>query len=759
LLPSWIAAIAIAILSFAGLIEPLEQLCYQGLFWLRGELPWDNRVVVVQIDDRTLAAVGSLPLQRGIYAQLLQVMRKAEGSVVGFDLIWSEATNQDPSLADAIANHGRVVLATAQDSQRSLLQPVPALAQGASDVGHIQAQVDADGLSRYVPAFVKTQPTFAIALLSTQALSGDAIALPQANQLLWLNWLRSSSTIPSYSLVDVIRQKVPAEAFRDKIVLVGVTATGWDKLLTPFNRNQPTSGVYLHATLVTNLLQGNLLHLPSWGWRLAALVLLGSGVSLWRDRASTMAQIGIGLGLAIGWVGIALLALRFSATWLPIAAALLLLLTVVTVNLLLERLSLNAVLQRQVQELWQRYYSDLVLRHEPQLVTQQLATRPVSMQRAKQLATLAEQFGRSHAAQAAIARNLSLGLLASDLDGFIWFCNPIAAMHLGAQVGTPLQSHLVPDWVSGARWQQIYKGQFQQIEVTQGDRWFALTFEPLFYQPNDTAPSGLLLILEDITERQQSTIALQQYADKQADLNQRLTERTTQLELVNQELETFSFAVSHDLRAPLRRIKGFSEVLLEDQGDQLGEEGKRYLHFIQSSVQRMGVLVEDLLNLSRLIRSEMSIERVNLSQMASEIMAELQDSSREVQVTIQPKLWVQADKRLLRVALENLLSNAWKYTSQRSLAQIELGLLPEGNVFFVRDNGAGFEMSQANRLFSAFQRLHNQDEFPGNGIGLMTTRRIFDRHHGQIWAEAAVDQGATFYFTLSPNAGEKQTLN
>jgi PAS domain S-box-containing protein len=228
--------------------------------------------------------------------------------------------------------------------------------------------------------------------------------------------------------------------------------------------------------------------------------------------------------------------------------------------------------------------------------------------------------------------------------------------------------------------------------------------------------------------------------------------RTAQLEAANKELEAFSYSVSHDLRAPLRSIDGFSHALLEDCGASLGETGKSYLQRIRAATQRMGVLIDDLLNLSRVTRAEMRTERLNLSALARSVATELQKSAadRSVEFLIQEGLEARADPRLLRLVLENLLGNAWKFTGKRQSARIEVGQMQANgaSVFFVRDNGAGFDPAYVDRLFGPFQRLHAVSEFPGSGIGLALVQRIIQRHGGRIWAEGCVEQGATFYFTL-----------
>lgn len=226
-----------------------------------------------------------------------------------------------------------------------------------------------------------------------------------------------------------------------------------------------------------------------------------------------------------------------------------------------------------------------------------------------------------------------------------------------------------------------------------------------------------------------------------------------ELEATNRELESFSYSVSHDLRAPLRSIDGFSQILLEDYADSLDEEGTDYLGRVRAASRRMGHLIDDLLTLSRTARASLRREQVNISEIAEGVASELQrrDPEREVEFVITREVRADGDPRLLRVALENLLGNAWKFTARTPAAKIEFGASWSGGraAYFVRDNGAGFDMSYAGKLFGAFQRLHSPEEFEGTGIGLATVQRVIRRHGGDVWAEAEVDRGATFFFTLA----------
>ncbi|MCG8534301.1 MAG: ATP-binding protein [Pseudomonadales bacterium] len=232
------------------------------------------------------------------------------------------------------------------------------------------------------------------------------------------------------------------------------------------------------------------------------------------------------------------------------------------------------------------------------------------------------------------------------------------------------------------------------------------------------------------------------------ELESKVEERTSELQAANQELEAFSYSVSHDLRSPLRAIDGFSQALLEDCSEQLDSVGRGYLERVRLASQRMGVLIDSMLRLSRVTRQEISLARADLSAVSDEIVTELRERNapREIDINIQPNMSAMCDARLIRIVLTNLIDNAWKYTRNQTAPVIEVGF--ERGVFFVRDNGAGFDMRYADKLFGAFQRLHSKEEFEGTGVGLATVARVIRRHNGDIWADSKVNQGATFYFTL-----------
>ncbi len=257
------------------------------------------------------------------------------------------------------------------------------------------------------------------------------------------------------------------------------------------------------------------------------------------------------------------------------------------------------------------------------------------------------------------------------------------------------------------------------------------------------------IICENVSERIR---AEEKFRALNEELEQRVKKRTAQLEATNKELESFSYSVSHDLRAPLRSIDGFSMALLDEYKDELDAEGQDYLRRVRSASQRMGQIIDDLLSLSRISRRELKKQEVNLSEIAQKIVEKLQESDpdRHIDIVIGHRVTANCDPNLIEVVLENLFGNAWKFTSKQEKPWIIFDTVVQDDelVYCVRDNGAGFDMAYANKLFGAFQRLHKDTDFHGYGIGLATVQRIIHRHGGRIWAEGYVDRGATFYFAL-----------
>jgi PAS domain S-box-containing protein len=302
--------------------------------------------------------------------------------------------------------------------------------------------------------------------------------------------------------------------------------------------------------------------------------------------------------------------------------------------------------------------------------------------------------------------------------------------------------------------QALEQGGLVVTTESQGDRLFETRKFPVTLADGTVGIGGYA---RDVTEQRRAEAEILRLA---GDLERRVDQRTAQLAATNRELESFAYSISHDLRAPLRALDGFSEILLQDYGNALDETGRGHLGRIKGAANHMAGLMDGLLQLSRLNRDELDLQQVDLSALATAITAELRESEpeRDVDVRIEPGVAATADPKLARAVIANLIGNAWKFTSGHEHALIEFGEEPAprgraGAVFFVRDDGAGFDMRYAENLFGAFQRLHTPDQFEGTGIGLATVQRIVHRHGGSVWGEGEVEKGATFRFTFAPAMG------
>jgi PAS domain S-box-containing protein len=362
-----------------------------------------------------------------------------------------------------------------------------------------------------------------------------------------------------------------------------------------------------------------------------------------------------------------------------------------------------------------------------------------------------EQLREAHRRITSLLETISDGFHTFDREWRYTYVNPATVRMLHKSREELLGSNVWEVWphLAGSAFGAAYRRAVAENVPVQ--------FEAFYPEPLNAwrevrcypSPEGLAVFLTDTTERKQAEEEIKRL---NAELEKRVLDRTAQLEAANKELETFAYSVSHDLRAPLRGIDGWSLALMEDFGPQLDEEARHYLGRVRSEAQRMGQLIDDLLRLSRVTRAPLNRDRVDLTAVAHGIAGSLRElhAGRQIEFAIQPELTASGDAQLLEVALTNLLGNSAKFTGKQPVGRIEVGRTErEGRpAFYVRDNGAGFDMAYARSLFGPFQRLHRASEFPGTGIGLATVQRIIHRHGGRVWAEAQVDRGATFYFTL-----------
>jgi len=378
---------------------------------------------------------------------------------------------------------------------------------------------------------------------------------------------------------------------------------------------------------------------------------------------------------------------------------------------------------------------------------------------ALEMARLYVEADRRRAEAEAISISLAEGVCATNASGIITFANPAAQKLLGLEEHELLGHDLhrvvhrhLSDSVPCFLDEVLHQGAAAHVEDDDFYRANGSTLSVALSASaiiEGEAVTGLVLAFRDITARKQLEVQLQRF---NTELEQRVLERTEELEAANHELEAFSYSVSHDLRSPLRSMDGFCQVLLEEYGDRLDEAGRGYLHRVRAGSQRMAQLIDDLLELSRVTRVEMRRQPVNLTEIAWSAIEDLRLSGPERAVTfaVAEGLELHGDPQLMRIVLVNLLANAWKFSSKHATAHIEFGAkeINGQRTFFVRDDGAGFDMNYAHKLFGPFQRLHGMSEFEGTGIGLATVQRAIRRHGGNVWAEGVPEQGACVYFSM-----------
>jgi signal transduction histidine kinase/CheY-like chemotaxis protein len=402
--PGCCSAAAIAVLLKLNAFNAFEQIAYRSLFQTRGSRTWDDRIVLVQIDEKSLKHLGQFPWSRHYYTQLLNVLSTAQPNVVAIDLLWAESSPQDAALAKAMTQQGHTILAQAWDQMGVPIQPVASLTTAAIATGHVLTRLDTDGLVRQMDLQIEEQPALAVTVAQVYSLVIHPVSLPNLDQSLWINWVSPAAKLPAYSFVDVIQGKVPAQVFHNKIVLVGVTAVGLDVLVTPFDQNPPTSSVYLHATILNNLLQQTPLrplhgHLV-WFW---LLLFSAPGLSWLLSNWNTRQKlIGI-FGLCCGWFLISLILFQWDY-WLPTAAPVTLFVATAACVALRDRLQEDYLLRRQIAYLWRHYQTGLGDYAAPAPdsplpgLDQKLLHPRQSLLQVTQLAALADQLGRSQKA-------------------------------------------------------------------------------------------------------------------------------------------------------------------------------------------------------------------------------------------------------------------------------------------------------------------------------------------------------------------------
>lgn len=642
-----------------GAFQSSEYLAFNTLVHRRPPQSWHDDIVVIEIDEQTLDAVGEFPISRRYYAQVLDFLMRSQSSVVVLDVVFSEPSPDDARLAQAMLHHGQVVLAQAWSKRGIPTLPVPELLENAIHAGHVLNYPDRDGVTRSVPSHIQQVPALGLAAVQAYSLTTDLVPLPEETPFFWINWPGPIDQLPRYSFLDVLQRNVESDRFAEKIVIIGSGVAGVDPIASPFNQDPPTTGIYLQAAVISNLLSENSLRVMSPNYQIA-IFLVGLLLGLYLSFCGVLKRWLIGSSLIGIWFGLGLFLLTINI-WVPLVWPITLISLSVIFTEVGIRLKANTELQKEVERLWQTYRQDVLVQegqwptpfdhmstplnvandevNYPYISTQSLTPsppwatpssfpawaaehswaetiaspdntadrtgtarwkwlEPLSVLRTQQLTTLVEVFGRSQALHGAIARSLSIGLVAADWQGRIWFCNPSATHFLGVTNGQLLSEALIPGWLNHSTWERyvrnLHDGHVMRWENYHGNQWFELRLEPLAQttdiqsrsfnsflpQPYPVRPTpsnpgplfypdplsqsagppssekslsskqngvGLLLLIEDITTYKQ--------------VEEEMRKALAQEKEFNELKSRFVSMVSHELRTPLTIIQTSIEML------------------------------------------------------------------------------------------------------------------------------------------------------------------------------------------------------
>lgn len=849
-LPGSLALVVVAGCLRVGAFQSSEHLAFNTMTRLRGPQSWHDDIVIIEIDDKTTKAVGALPLSRRYYAQVIEFLMHSQSGVVVLDVVFSDPSPEDDRLGQAMLHHGQVVLAQAWNQQGFPTLPVQELTDNAIHSGHVLNYPDQDGITRSIRPYIQGIPALGIAAIQAYSLTTDSVSFPKNNQLLWVNWPGSNDGLEKYSFLDVLQRDVDSDRFENKLVIIGSSVAGLDPIATPFNQDPPATGIDLQAAVISNLLYGNTLRILFPPHKIFPLLLLGPLLSVFLSGRSTVNRWIISQGLMVSWVGIGLILLKFNV-WMPVVWPITLIVLAASFTEISIRLKANAVLQQEVERLWQTYHQDVLIQglqahyHPMPLAPnewgevdtpfspssaplfssnadiqlnamewagldeehQQLGManpspwlEPTSVRRTQQLTTLVEVFGRSQALHGAIARSLSIGLVAADWDGQVWFCNPAATGFLGTLVGHSLSEALIPHWLNQSTWDQylhtLHQGQAIRWEHYHGSQWFEMSLEPLFHPVSQSKPHppkqtphptnsihasssiyhdhlkrtpdtttddlmGVLLLVEDITTYKQVEVEVRNALAQEKEFN---------------ELKSrFVSMVSHELRTPLTIIRSSIEMLERRQNKELPHQfsamghgqssvpsnivashnvQQKYFNRIDNAVSTMTQLLEDVLLLGKVEAKKLTFrpQYVNSVQLCQTIVEEMQ-----VQPLGYPRIAFKAqgevverymDVDLLKMILSNLLSNAVKYSPDHTIVHVDLDCSSDPLILRIDDQGIGIPAETQQQLFKEFHRATNVGNVPGTGLGLSIVKQCVDLHQGEIIVNSSVDVGSTFIVKL-----------
>jgi signal transduction histidine kinase/CHASE2 domain-containing sensor protein/DNA-binding response OmpR family regulator len=792
-LPGPIAATIVIGLMKLGVTLPLEYLAYNRLTELRGDRPWKDSVVVVTVDNDSTQRMPELfRNERQAYIDLLKALEKPRVSAIAFEEIFDRSSPLDDEFIAAMSKHKAVILAQNWDAQGKSIEPIPKLKAAAFGVGHIYTNPDADGIVRQFQILKNNVFTLGWIAIEGRNLENEAVKRPQQHDeeaSRWLSWPGKVADAPTVPIDRVLmkpqndEQKRELEEtlkkFTNKIVVVGSTPNRNNRIFTPLDRSGAAS-VYLHAAIIDNLLQDVELKIPPNRWTIYLLLL---GVSPLLSYQLSFLPLGRrSLGIVLiggGWMAIATWGLA-THYWLPVAAPLsLLLLTAIGVAYS-ERQYTDYLLDRQIKQLWQTHQIDLIAHTSKVGDGKNLSLLPVG--KVAKLAALAADFGRAQSAQAAITHSLSMGLVATELDGTVWFCNSVASQLLGINVGAQIDRYLIPNWLTAAEWEEnLYSlracRSLPAKEVQRGDRYFILKLEPLLnWQEiqrdlsdgktieDISVVSGFLLVIEEITSTKQLQSLL---LDVEIQRRQELTKQNIALEKAKQMAESaarvksaFLANMSHEIRTPMNAVVGLTSLLLETN---LNNEQRDFVETIKVSADNLLNIINEILDFSKIESGEMRFEKINFNlndclKKSIDILANnAYGKGIEISYAIDPKIphELQGDPTRLGQVLTNLVGNAIKFTNSGGISvDVSSIAMTERQVtlyFQVRDTGIGIAPENQDKIFQSFSQADSSTtrQYGGTGLGLAISKRLIEMMGGDIGVISAEGAGSTFWFNLS----------